>query len=270
MYFTIGTEAPVLTCPGRRRVLLECSIAQTLVGLFLVMALGACRTTKPVEQDRLRVELERAVLADQEEIGEDRSGDEHFQAFLKKYGEDAVPLFERLVVEAADSGPGDDAHLVSAAVVGLVALQGERAQGVLKKLAYSEKADFLLSREALNALVGLAPDEDKVGVLIARLRERRQPQDQEWTIHDLITLGRAEAVPYLKELRTGVSDTKTLRSMDHAIAMLVSPDVCNLYGESQGGPSRLWSCLYQCAGPVRSRERVMKSSCPKTTPNKAD
>ncbi|WP_147443722.1 hypothetical protein [Corallococcus sicarius] len=248
--------------------MLECSIAQTLVGLFLVMALGACRTTKPVEQDRLRVELERAVLADQEEIGEDRPVDEHFQAFLKKYGEDAVPFFERLVVEAADSGWRDDAHQVNAAVRGLVALQGKRAQGVLKKLASSKTADLLFSQIALNALVGLAPESEKVGLLIARLREGRHPEDQQWAVGTLITLGRTEAVPCLKELRAGISDARTLININSAVVMLGDPGVCNLYSESQGGPSRLWSCRYQCAGAVRGRERVMEAACPRTLPNK--
>ncbi|MBZ4417856.1 hypothetical protein [Myxococcus sp. RHSTA-1-4] len=186
---------------------------------------------------------------------------------MKKYGEEAVPLFEKLVTDAAETGRADNAHQVVAAVKGLVQLEKERARGVLQRLASSDKAAFSLSREALKGLVELAPENEKVGILASNLRERRDAEAQRWLVDDLMTLGRAEAVPHLKALRPEVSDEKTLRTIDRAISLLQDPSVCTLYQETFREPTRRWGCVYRCAGTVRSRERVADDACPKSIAN---
>ncbi|RKH41016.1 hypothetical protein D7X12_19395 [Corallococcus sicarius] len=216
-------------------------------------------------QPRIQIELERAVLADQTTLGEDRPGSEHLQAFVERHGENAVPLFERLVAEAAKSGGNENPSLIMAAVDGLVLLgKGE----ALEALASSDKAGFGLSRAALDGLVKLAPGSEKVGILVARLRQRRDPQDQSRTVDDLMELGLPEAVPYLKDIRPTISDAKTARQVDKAIGLLEEPGVCRVYQETFREESRRWGCVYRCAGAVRSRERVMESACPRTLPNK--
>lgn len=244
---------------------------RSIVGnLFLRAALitlmaGACKTADSAEQFRiLESELERAIAADEEELRVD-----NFQAFLKRHGENAVPLFEKLVTDAAETGRSDNAHQVRAAIDGLVLLKKERARGVLEKLASSEKAGSSLSQAALMGLVGLESENERVATLVAYLRKRREPQEQQSIVDELITLGRAEAAPHLKALRSEISDEDTLSYIDRAITMLADPSICTVYAETFRERSHRWSCVYRCAGEVRSRETWSNDACPKTIPNRA-
>lgn len=65
-------------------------------------------------------------------LSEDRSGSENLQVFVKKHGENALPLFERLVTEAAKSGGNENPSLIMAAVDGLVLLRKGHAREVLE------------------------------------------------------------------------------------------------------------------------------------------
>lgn len=228
---------------------------------------GACKTAKTLEQNDLRAELEQAVWDDQNDAREDKVGGEYVRAFMEKRGEAASSLFERLVTEATSGNDGNP-YLVEAALDGLVALRSERARGLIEALAHSEKAKPYGSERALRALVALAPEAEKVGLLASRLMKVRDPEEQKWVVDEMVTQGRPEGVPYLKELRAKALDVSVQWAVDAAIVMLSDPAVCSVYGETQGvGP--VWSCLYRCAGPVRTRGRILESGCPKTIPNKA-
>ncbi|WP_147451944.1 hypothetical protein [Corallococcus sp. CA041A] len=236
--------------------------------LLMVVMMSACTQEGAVEQLRLQSELERAVLADQMAlVNEERKGDQGFQTFLKRHGEDAAPLFEKLVADAAKSGDGGNPSLIEAAVDGLVLLRKGYSRELLKGLASSDKVGFELSRSALDALIEVSPSNERVGILVERLRQRQDPKDQFSTVDDLIKLASSEAVPYLKDIRPGISDAKTARHVDKAIALLGEPGVCRVYSEKFREVTGRWGCVYRCAGAIRSRERVMESGCPSTIPN---
>ncbi|MBN8469804.1 hypothetical protein JYJ95_25130 [Corallococcus exiguus] len=236
---------------------------------MLVVMGSACKHAEGDEKLRLQAELEHAILVDQETpLGENTKADESFQVFLKKHGERAVPLFEDLVKSAAKSGDGGKPYLIEAAVDGLVLLRKGHARELLKELSSSDKVGFDLSRRALDGLVEVSPGNEKVGILVARLRQRTEPEDQLSTVDDLMRLGLPEAVPYLKEMGPKISDKKTARQVEKAILLLGEPGVCRVYGEAFREETRRWGCVYRCAGPIRSRERVMESGCPSTIPNK--
>ena len=238
---------------------------RVLCSLLLAVMVGACKTTHSAEQLRLLDgELARAVEDDLRALRVD-----NFQAFLKEHGQETVPLFEKLLMEAAETGRTDNAHLVKAAINGLVLLRKERSRGVLERLASSEKAGFGLAHDALMGLVGLESENERVATLIAYLRKRRNPHEQQWIVDELITLGRTEAVPHLKALRPEISDADTLSFLEGAINMLADPSICTVYQETFRERSRRWSCVYQCTGAVRSRETWSNDACSKAIPNRA-
>lgn len=240
----------------------------SLWGLILLLATGsACRHVSAAESLQMQEELERALDADALLVSDIYAGRDNFEAFLRKHGEKAVTFFERLVKEAARSGDGGDFFLIRAAIDGLVFLKDEHAKPALEELASSDKVNSFLSREAFDAWVKLSPRSERLGMLVARLRLRQDPEDQKWTVSDLIGLGLPDAVPYLKDIRPTISDGRTARFVEKAIKLLEDPGICSVYQESFTEKTRKWGCLYSCAGPVRSREWVMDTDCPKTIPN---
>ncbi|MFP2909607.1 hypothetical protein ACLESD_32095 [Pyxidicoccus sp. 3LFB2] len=222
----------------------------------------------PEQLEVLQRELTQAAMADQQDPMSDGPFDVHVQAFFRKHGRNAVPLFEKLLLEVAESGDVDLTYEVWAAIKGLVLFEKQRARPVLERLADSPKAAFEHSRSALKALVGLAPEDEKLGLLVARLRapHAHHPEDLTWTISDLMELGDTRAVPHLEAVRSRVSEERTRDYIDMAIDMLKDPHLCKLYSERRT-PTGRWSCMYGCTGRTRSREHGSGEPCPITIPN---
>lgn len=236
--------------------------------VVLVLLVTACRPAMaPADALRLQGELERAVAADELDHGGDEAPDKNVQAFLKRHGEEAVPLLEKLVTNAAETGADDKSLEVKAAIKGLVLLRKGRARDVLERLAKSPKAEFELSRAALNSLVQIAPENERVTILATRLREHRDDRDLQWTISDLMSLGRTDAVPHLQAIRPEVSDADMQAYIDTAIRALADPSVCTVHQEIFRETLRKWDCAYTCAGRTRTRLDVSEAPCPRTIPN---